>query len=176
MLYTHLIVDRSAAQTLWNKCNLSTDSTQNSERKTFDAFFKGTWGYLRDLDCQFKSVPASRDTRFLLEFNGYLPDVPEFLNELDIVPIGAEIKRFDSAPTKATAGYYVWQEEGRNATATVERIFPKQFDLTSSQNEPVVPLYAQNILVKGSSLPIAREFHNMISQGLADKFRTDTWE
>ncbi len=168
-MYTDLILDRPGAQTLWNWFDIGHMLSQEGRHEPFDKFFQNASTHVRQLGCLFRADRPNDGKRFALQFENYVPEVPKLLNELGITPIGAVLKRFKNAPTQARAGYYVWEDK---ATATVERVFPEQ----RNQHDTLEPLYAQHLIVTGSSLPLAREFNNLLSQGLADEFRVDTWE
>ena len=108
--------------------------------------------------------------RFALKFRRYLAHVPQPLIDLRVRIIGAEIVRFNSAPTKARAGYYENEKDG--FTATVERSYPAPHDL------PKVPVlsYVQNITVGGPNLAAVREFNTKLSTGAYNRFLVDAFE
>lgn len=107
---------------------------------------------------------------FVLRFDDYLAHIPRKLNEIDVSIAQAEIKRLNSAPTKARAGYY--EDTVTGFAATVERTFPIQHIYYRKQ----APLYAQNITVVGPSLAKAQEFNSKLSCGFFNRFLVDAFE
>lgn len=111
-----------------------------------------------------------REGLFVLNFDRYLAHVPPEIKVSGVSVVRAEIKRFNSAPTKARAGYY--EDSTTGFSATVERTFPAQHD----HYRKSVPLYAQNIVVAGPSLTDAQEFNSKLSCGFFNRFLVNAFE
>jgi hypothetical protein len=176
-VYTHLVVAKESAEKLYPM--VLEGAAYIGERQIREAgdvvgetldshFHEYGIAYLKRPGCSMEL--DSSTGMYVLKFRDYLPEVPQMLMELQIEIVGAEIVRFQSAPTKARAGFYHWR--GHEATATVERVFPTQND----QYKKPAPVYAQNITVKASSLAEVIEFNSKLSQGHFNRFLVDAWE
>jgi len=176
-MYTHLLIPPESAEKLY-PLSLEGVAVIGGRRvrdagrvvgaSLADHFDQYTQTYVRRLGCTMEF--ERRTELFSLRYREYLAEVPAELIEMGIEIVGAEIHRFQSAPTRARAGYYVWPQ--RQATATVERVFPTQYD---NYRAPV-PLYAQNIDVKAKTLRDAQGFNSKLSQGHFNRFLVDAWE
>jgi hypothetical protein len=89
---------------------------------------------------------------FVLEFGRYIPCLPGPLEELNIVPVLAEIRRFNNAPTRAPAGYYEDRQYG--LYATIEEVVPSGGSVC-----------AQNLVVSAPSLEDVQDFNERLSKG-----------
>jgi hypothetical protein len=113
---------------------------------------------------------------FVVKFREYLAHMPEPIVQLGVEVVRAEIVRFHSAPTNARAGYY--ENPDASFSATVERIFPEQYDSSGNcyQQRKVVPLYAQNIRVVGPTLAKVQELNTKLSAGHLNRFLINAFE
>lgn len=127
--------------------------------------------HLDKLGAQLEIVRSA--DMFVLKFNRYLPRLPVELIDMEIVPVKVEIVRFNSAPTKARAGYYEFERTG--LTAVVERIYPVQREMDGRAKKGV-PLYAQNIWVTGPTLAAALEHHSKLSMGSYARHMVNAFE
>lgn len=176
-MYTHLPINRKWASVLYPWAIEGAAQLGDTKLRDYgvimgvnldDHFARYGQAFIRRLGC---AMEFERTTSlFSLRFRKYLPEVPQALQCMGIEIVGAEIVRFQSAPTRARAGFYHWTP--RNATATVERVFPTQHD----QYKKPIPLYAQNIHVRAQSLKDAQEFNSKLSQGHFNRFLVDPWE
>ena len=107
---------------------------------------------------------------FVLKFREYLAHLPQELFDMKIEVVKAEIVRFNSAPTRARAGYYENKKVG--FTAVVERVFPTKHD----QYKKPIQLYVQNITVSGPSLSAVQDFNTKVSTGSYNRFLVNAFE
>ena len=176
-MYVHLLVTPESADKLYPYAT-EMAATVGSKRvrasgvvvgtDLMDHFNQYSQAYLHRLDCSMEL--ERRSGLFSLRYREYLPEVPAELVKMGIKIVGAELIRSQSAPTKARAGFYRWPQ--RNATATVERVFPTQHD----QYKKPIPLYAQNIHIQGMSLKDVQEFNSKLAQGHFNRFLVAAWE
>lgn len=171
-MYTHLYVTPENAERLFDAFARKPLGLGESGALTLPSFAehfsKLPITYLADLGA---SLERSRPNKlFFLQFNDYLAHMPQALIDLEIEPVKVEIRRFNSAPTKARAGYY--EDTARGFSATVERIFPIQQD----QSGRPVPLYAQNIVVSAPTLKAVQEANSKLSMGHWNRFLVNAFE
>ncbi len=171
-MYTHLYVSKLGAEELFKafaRKPLKTGEAGPVTGATFQAHFSQYGAtYLAKLPAGLE--PVYSEDLFVLKFREYLAHMPLELVDMSIEVLKAEIVRFNSAPTKARAGYYENPKIGFRAT--VERVFPKQRD----KYKKPAPLYAQNITVSGPSLAVVQEFNSKLSMGAWNRFLVNAFE
>lgn len=171
-MYTHLYVTPENAEKLFDafaRKSLGLGESGAVTHASFEKHFNDfPVTYLADLGA---SLERSRPNKlFFLQFSDYLAHTPQALLDLEIEPVKVTIRRFNSAPTKARAGYY--EDVARGFSATVERIFPIQQD----QSRRPVPLYAQNIVVSAPTLKAVQEANTKLSLGQWNRFLVNAFE
>lgn len=171
-VYTHLYINRNDARKLFDAFApkpLKDGQFGAVTLPSFDAHFSEFRGtYLSKLGAMLEHERA--EEMFVLKFDHYLARVPAELDKLEVIVVKAEIRRYNSAPTKARAGYYEDRQTG--FYATVERVFPTQRD----QHTKPAPLYAQNIIVSGHSLADVQKFNTNLSCGFYARFLVNAFE
>lgn len=171
-MYTHLYVSHEDADRLFiafapkplgpGECGAVTEATLDEH------FSKYGQTYLAKFDATLEQDRVN--ARYVLKFRQYLAHPPRELVDIQITVIQAEIVRFNSAPTKAKAGYY--ENPANGFSATVERVFPTQHD----QYKKPIPLYAQNITVCGPTLEAVQDFNTRLSAGWWKRFLVNAFE
>ncbi|HMI09970.1 MAG TPA: hypothetical protein VK497_06250 [Candidatus Saccharimonadales bacterium] len=168
-VYTHLSIDKDDAATLFDALASKPGEFGAVTRATLDLHFADF------CEVYFGALDASMwvervGGRFSLRFNRYLPHMPELLLEREVKIVQAEIRRINSAPTKARAGYY--EDRSMGFFAFVERVCPN----LQNSYKTSVPLYAQNITVGGPSLAKAQMFNSKLSCGHYGRFLVNAFE
>ncbi len=170
-MYTHIYTVRADAEKLFRELArkpLGPGETGLVTHATFNEHFTAfAVTYLDKLGAQLE---INRDGLFTLKFRRYLAHLPREFYDLEIQVTRAEIVRFNSAPTRARAGYYENPKTG--FTATVERVFPTQ----DARYKNPAPVYVQNITVSGPSLGKVQEFNTKLSEGSYGRFLVNAFE
>lgn len=156
-MYTHLIIRHDDAEILFDafapkalkpgEAGFITEATLDEHFKLYGRTHLRKLGASLELDY--------RTGNFILMFREYLAYVPEILEEMFIRIKSVEIRRFDTAPTSAKAGYYEFIDPP--ATATVERVVSRDSDKKS--------VYVQNIIVTARDLEEAQRYNTLLSTG-----------
>ena len=171
-MYTHLYFTPEDAKRLFEayaRKPLRPGESGAVTEATFEGHFRQyLQTYLDPIGAVLKIV--RHEELFVLKFNDYLSRMPKLIANMGISPVRAEIVRFNSAPTRARAGFYEDSKSG--FSARVERVFPEQ----NTHYRKSAPMYAQNIRVSGPSLEAVQRFNTRLCSGDYGRFLVDAFE